>query len=85
MNLNSNKRARQKTDFVSKLKEIQLYHKKLNGNLVLNYKLDVLKEIPTQQHLMTEDEYCLGQYYDTPKGNHNIDGVHPCPNYRGLQ
>ena len=47
-----------KTDFVSKLKEIQLYHKKSNGYLVYNYKLDVLKEIAAQQHWMTElDEY----------------------------
>ena len=47
-----------KTDFVSKLKEIQLYHKKSNGYLVYNYKLDVLKEIAAQQNWMTElDEY----------------------------
>ena len=39
------KKACQKTDFVSKLKEIQIYHKKSNGYLVYNYKLDVLKEI----------------------------------------
>ena len=52
------KKACQKTDFVSKLKEIQIYHKKSNGYLVYNYKLDVLKEIAAQQHWMTElDEY----------------------------
>ena len=47
-----------KTDFVSKLKEIQIFHKKLNGYWVYNVKLDVLKEIAAQQHWMTElDEY----------------------------
>ena len=52
------KKACQKTDFVSKLKEIQLYHKKSNGYLVYNYKLEVLKEIAAQQNWMTElDEY----------------------------
>ena len=52
------KKACQKTDFVSKLKEIQIYHKKSNGHLVYNYKLDVLKEIAAQQNWMTElDEY----------------------------
>jgi hypothetical protein len=54
----NSKKPCQKTDFVSKLKEIQLYHKKSNGYLVYNYKLDVLKEIAAQQHWMTElDEY----------------------------
>ena len=42
------KKACQKTDFVSKLKGIQLYHKKSNGYLVYNYKLDALKEIAAQ-------------------------------------
>ena len=52
------KKACQKTDFVSKLKEIQIFHKKSNGYLVYNIKLDVLKEIAEQQHWMTElDEY----------------------------
>jgi len=52
------KKSCQKTDFVSKLKEIQIYHKKSNGYLVYNYKLDVLKEIAAQQNWMTElDEY----------------------------
>jgi hypothetical protein len=52
------KKACQKTDFVSKLKEIQIYHKKSNGYLVYNYKLEQLKEIAEQQHWMTElDEY----------------------------
>ena len=54
----SQKKACQKTDFVSKLKEIQIFHKKSNGYLVYNIKLDVLKEIAEQQHWMTElDEY----------------------------
>ena len=57
----SQKKACQKTDFVSKLKEIQIYHKKSNGYLVYNVKLDVLKEIAAQQHWMTElDEYSEG-------------------------
>ena len=52
------KKLVKKTDFVSKLKEIQLYHKKSNGYLVYDYKLDVLKEIAAQQNWMTElDEY----------------------------
>ena len=52
------KKACQKTDFVSKLKEIQIFHKKSNGYLVYNIKLDVLKEIAEQHHWMTElDEY----------------------------
>ena len=56
--IRNSKKPCQKTDFVSKLKEIQLYHKKSNGYLVYNYKLDVLKEIAAQQHWMTElDEY----------------------------
>ena len=55
------KKACQKTDFVSKLKEIQIFHKKSNGYLVYNVKLDVLKEIAAQQHWMTElDEYTEG-------------------------
>ena len=54
-------KACQKTDFVSKLKEIQIFHKKSNGYLVYNVKLDVLKEIAAQQHWMTElDEYTEG-------------------------
>ena len=57
----SQKKACQKTDFVSKLKEIQIYHKKSNGYLVYNVKIDVLKEIAAQQHWMTElDEYSEG-------------------------
>ena len=52
------KKACQKTDFVSKLKEIQIFHKKSNGYLVYNIKLDVLKDIAEQQQWMTElDEY----------------------------
>ena len=55
------KKSCQKTDFVSKLKEIQIFHKKSNGYLVYNVKLDVLKEIAAQQHWMTElDEYTEG-------------------------
>ncbi len=54
----SQKKACQKTDFVSKLKEIQIFHKKSNGYLVYNIKLGILKEIAEQQHWMTElDEY----------------------------
>jgi len=54
----SQKKACQKTDFVSKLKEIQIYHKKSNGYLVYNVKLDVLKEIAAKQNWMTElDEF----------------------------
>ena len=61
----SQKKACQKTDFVSKLKEIQIYHKKSNGYLVYNVKLDVLKEIAAQQHWMTElDEYSEGSNDD---------------------
>ena len=41
-----------------KSKEIQIFHKKSNGYLVYNIKLDVLKKIAEQQHWMTElDEY----------------------------
>ena len=47
------KKPVKKTDFVSKLKEIQIFHKKSNGYLVYNVKLDVLKEISAQQHCMT--------------------------------
>ena len=52
------KKACQKTDFISKLKEIQILHYKSHGYLCYNVKLDVLKDIADKQHWITEcDEY----------------------------
>ena len=55
------KKACLKTDFTSKLKEIQIYHSKSNGYLWYNVKFAVLKDIADKQHWITEDD----EYIDT--------------------
>lgn len=52
------KKACIKTDFVTKLSEIQVNHYKSNGYLSYNVKVDVLKSIADKQHWINElDEY----------------------------
>ena len=56
--IKNQKKPSLKNDFISKLGEIQLYHKKSNGYLRYDVKVDVLKSIANKQHWINElDEF----------------------------